>query len=109
VFFHVVTRRNATREIVQVNFQTHTGHTWAVFGDHWPSRSGGQLESAGYRQIAGETLSFFHRRVLEVHGPAPLCCHGRLQRRTLRHLTRHPRPEHPPTATGSQSRHPAPV
>jgi hypothetical protein len=33
VFFHVVMRRYATREIV------------AVFGNHWPSRSGGQFES----------------------------------------------------------------
>jgi hypothetical protein len=61
-------RRNATREIVQVNFETHTGQTWAVFGNHWPSRSGGQSESAGYRHIAAETLAF-HQRVLEVHGP----------------------------------------
>lgn len=70
VFFHVVMRRNATREIVQVNFETRPGgRTWAVFGNHWPSRSGGQAESAGYRDIAGETLSYFHERVLEVHGP----------------------------------------
>lgn len=67
-FFHVVMRRNATREIVQVNFRTHKGRTWSVFGNHWPSRSGGQFESAGYRQIAGETLSFFHQRALEIHG-----------------------------------------
>lgn len=72
VFFHVVMRRNATREIVQVNFTTDTpaARTWAVFGNHWPSRSGGQFESAGYRAIAGETLGFFHQRVLEVHGPS---------------------------------------
>lgn len=45
-FFHVVMRRNATREIVQVNFRTrHGARTWAVFGNHWPSRSGGQYES----------------------------------------------------------------
>jgi endonuclease/exonuclease/phosphatase family metal-dependent hydrolase len=69
-FFHVVMRRNATREIVQVNFVTARGRTWSVFGNHWPSRSGGQFESAGYRQIAGETLSFFHQRALEVHGEA---------------------------------------
>jgi predicted extracellular nuclease len=71
VFFHVVMRRNATREIVQVNFKSTSpaARTWAVFGNHWPSRSGGQFESAGYRAIAGETLSFFHQRVLEVHGP----------------------------------------
>jgi predicted extracellular nuclease len=67
-FQHVVMRRTATREIVQVNFQTHRGRTWAIFGNHWPSRSGGQLESAGYRAIAGETLAYFHQRVREVHG-----------------------------------------
>lgn len=69
VFFHVVMRRNATREIVQVNFRTAAGgRTWAVFGNHWPSRMGGQYESQGYRDIAGETLGYFHQRVLEVHG-----------------------------------------
>lgn len=67
-FQHVVMRRTATREIFQVNFQTHLGRTWAIFGNHWPSRSGGQMESAGYRAIAGETLAYFHERVWEVHG-----------------------------------------
>lgn len=67
-FHHVVTRRAATREILQINFQTHRGRTWSVFGNHWPSRSGGQYESAGYRAIAGETLSYFHQRAREVHG-----------------------------------------
>jgi Endonuclease/Exonuclease/phosphatase family len=93
VFFHVVMRRNATREIVQVNFKTKTKQrTWAVFGNHWPSRSGGQFESAGYRHIAGETLGYFHQRALEV----PRRHHaglgdGRLQRRALRRVARHPR------------------
>lgn len=69
VFFHIVMRRNATREVVQVNFRTlPAGRVWAVFGNHWPSRSGGAAESAGYRAIAGETLGYFHERVLEVHG-----------------------------------------
>ncbi|HMF02286.1 MAG TPA: endonuclease/exonuclease/phosphatase [Terriglobia bacterium] len=67
-FPHVVMRRTATREILQVNFQTNKNRTWAVFGNHWPSRSGGQFESEGYREIAGETLGYFHQRVLEVHG-----------------------------------------
>jgi hypothetical protein len=40
-FQHVVMRRTATREIFQVNFQTHRGRTWAIFGNHWPLRSGG--------------------------------------------------------------------
>jgi predicted extracellular nuclease len=72
---NVVMRRHATREIVQVNFKTTTAaaRTLAVFGNHWPSRSGGQFESAGYRAIAGETLSYFHQRVLEVHGRQYLC------------------------------------
>jgi hypothetical protein len=67
----VVMRRYATREIVQDNFKTITAaaRTWAVFGNHWPSRSGGQFESEGYRAIAGETLSYFHLRVLQLHGP----------------------------------------
>ena len=36
VYFHVVMRRHATREIVQVNFKTTTAaaQTWAVFGNH---------------------------------------------------------------------------
>jgi predicted extracellular nuclease len=68
VFFHVVMRRNATRELLQVNFKTHKDRTWTVFGNHWPSRSGGRFESAGYRDIAGETLSYFHKRALEIHG-----------------------------------------
>jgi predicted extracellular nuclease len=52
-----------------VNFETRRNRTWSVFGNHWPSRSGGQFESAGYRHIAGETLGYFHQRALEVHGP----------------------------------------
>lgn len=68
VFFHVVMRRNATREIVQAGFRTRRGRTWTVFGNHWPSRSGGAAESSGYRHIAGETLAFFHQRVLETVG-----------------------------------------
>lgn len=70
-FHHVVIRRTGTREIVQVNFQTHRGRTLTVFGNHWPSRAGGApSESEGYRQIAGETLAYFHQRALEVHGKA---------------------------------------
>jgi hypothetical protein len=69
VFFHVVMRRNATRELVQVNFKTQRNRSWGVFGNHWPSRSGGQFESAGYRHIAGETLGYFDQRALEFMAP----------------------------------------
>jgi hypothetical protein len=39
-----------------------------VSGNYWPSRSGGQLESEGYRAIAGETLGYFHQRILRCTG-----------------------------------------
>lgn len=71
LFDHVVMRRTATREILQVNFTTKLSQnkqSLVLIGNHWPSRSGGQLESEGYRQIAGETLAYFHERILEVHG-----------------------------------------
>jgi hypothetical protein len=68
MFNHVVMRRTATRDILQVNFRTTNGNLLVVIGNHWPSRSGGEKESAGYRAIAGETLAYFHQRILEVHG-----------------------------------------
>jgi hypothetical protein len=71
VFYHVVMRRTATRDIVQVTFQT-VAHQrqLIIMGNHWPSRSGGQAESAAYRAMAGETMAYFHQRILEVKGEA---------------------------------------
>ena len=59
VFFHVVMRRHATREIVQVNFKTTTAaaRTWAVFGNHWPSRSGGSSSRRGIVPSPGRRLA----------------------------------------------------
>lgn len=71
VFYHVVMRRTATRDIVQVTFQTIAHQRqFIVMGNHWPSRSGGQAESAAYRIMAGETMAYFHQRVMEVKGDA---------------------------------------
>ncbi|MCP4362375.1 MAG: endonuclease/exonuclease/phosphatase [Chloroflexi bacterium] len=67
-FSHVVMRRTATRDIFQVNFRTEHGRLFVLVGNHWPARSGGRLESEGYRAIAGETVAYFHQRILEVHG-----------------------------------------
>jgi hypothetical protein len=67
-FNHFVLRRTATRDILQVNYLTPHDRRFVVIANHWPSRSGGALESAGYRMIAGETLAYFHERILEVHG-----------------------------------------
>ena len=69
VFFHTIVKRVATREIVQVNFKSKaTGNRLVLVGNHWPSRSGGQLESEPFRLIAGETVAYFNQRIQEVHG-----------------------------------------
>lgn len=67
-FSHFVMRRTATRDIFQVNFRTMGNRLIVLIGNHWPSRSGGRLESDGYRAIAGESLAYFHQRILQVHG-----------------------------------------
>ncbi len=70
VFFHFIVRRVATRDLVQLNLiSSTTGRRLVLVGCHWPSRSGGQLQSEPYRMLAGETLAYFHERIREVHGP----------------------------------------
>lgn len=65
IFSHVVLKRNATRDIVQVTFQTKSQqkNTFVVIGNHWPSKLGGDLESEPYRIIAAETLSYWLERI----------------------------------------------
>ena len=67
VFNHVVMKRNATRDILQVNFKTRgsTPLDFVVIGNHWPSRMGGELASEPYRMMAAETLSFWLERIPE--------------------------------------------
>ena len=67
-FSHFVVRRSATRDIFQVNFRTRNDRRLVLVGNHWPSRTGGKLKSSGYRAITGETLAYFHQRILEIHG-----------------------------------------
>lgn len=68
-FDHVVLKRNATRDIFQVNFRTASDRQLICIGNHWPSRSGGALPSQPYRQMAGETLAYWMERIREIHGP----------------------------------------
>lgn len=68
-FDHVVLKRNATRDIFQVNFRTTAGTRLICIGNHWPSRSGGVLVSQPYRQMAGETLAYWMERIRDIHGP----------------------------------------
>jgi predicted extracellular nuclease len=68
VFSHFIMKREATRDLLQVNFKTKAGGKRLVLiGNHWPSRSGGQYESEPYRIVAGETLGYFHQRILNVN------------------------------------------
>ena len=68
IFSHFVMKREATRDILQVNFKTKSSKKRLVLiGNHWPSRSGGQYESEPYRIVAGETLGYFHQRILDVN------------------------------------------
>jgi hypothetical protein len=66
-FSHVIVKREATREILQVDFQV-GAKLLVVIGNHWPSKSGGDLESEGFRIVAGETMAYFHERVREING-----------------------------------------
>lgn len=68
IWSHYVVKRKATRDIVQVNFQTKSGKLLVAVGNHWPSRSGGQWNSEPYRIIAAETLAYFHDRIRQIHG-----------------------------------------
>ena len=65
VFSHVVVKRNATRDIVQVNFQTKSlqKNDLVVIGNHWPSKLGGDLKSEPYRIMAAETMSYWIERI----------------------------------------------
>lgn len=68
IFNHFVMRRTGTRDIVQATFRTGAGHDLILMANHWPSRSGGAVESAGFRATAGETLGYWHERIREVVG-----------------------------------------
>ena len=73
VFNYVVLKRNATRDLLQVNFRTAGSNKkdLVVIGNHWPSRLGGVLGSEPYRIIAAETLSYWLERIPEKMGREP--------------------------------------
>jgi endonuclease/exonuclease/phosphatase family metal-dependent hydrolase len=69
VFSHQVLREEATRNILQVNFRIKTSGTQIVLiGNHWPSRTIGELITEPYRIAAADALSYFHKRILEELG-----------------------------------------
>lgn len=69
IFDRVILKRNATRDIVQVNFKTKPGgKDLILIGNHWPSRLGGRFESEPYRILAAETLSYWLDRIPDKMG-----------------------------------------
>lgn len=78
LFDRVILKRNATRDLVQVNFKSKQGgNDLILIGNHWPSRLGGQFESEPYRILAAETLSYWLDRIPEKMGfEAPVIVMG---------------------------------
>ena len=69
VFSHHVLREESTRNILQVNLKIKNSNTSIVLvGNHWPSRTIGELQTEAYRVAAADALSYFHKRILEEHG-----------------------------------------
>ena len=68
-FDYVVQKRNATRDLFQVNLKIRASNQDLVLvGNHWPSRLGGEYESEPYRIMAAETLSYWHERIKKHMG-----------------------------------------
>lgn len=68
IFSHFVLRRTGTRDLLQATFRTTAGNDLILLCNHWPSRSGGTMESAGFRATAGETLGYWHERIRQETG-----------------------------------------
>ena len=68
MFNYEVLKRSSTRDILQVNLTTSTGNELIVIGNHWPARAGGQYRSEPYRMMAGETLSYWMKRIQDIKG-----------------------------------------
>lgn len=69
VFNHFVMRRTGTRDILQATFRRRgNGKEVIVMANHWPSRYGGDgaEASAGFRATAGETLAYWHEKIMQV-------------------------------------------
>ncbi len=69
VYSHRVLRTEATRNILQINFRLKSSNNYLVLiGNHWTSRSRGELESEPFRIAAGEALGYFHKQILREIG-----------------------------------------
>lgn len=77
LFSHVVLKRNASRDILQVTFKIlRSGLEFIGIGNHWPARSGGVYETEPYRIVAAETLSYWIERIPIHKGDIPIIVMG---------------------------------
>ncbi len=67
-YSYEVLKRSSTRDIFQFELQTQNGRNLILIGNHWPARSAGQYASEPYRMMAGETLSYWLKRIQEIKG-----------------------------------------
>ena len=62
----MVLKRSATRDLFWIEFEIKSNNAvFVVVGNHWPSRSAGRYESAPFRMLVGETLSFTLSQLFE--------------------------------------------
>lgn len=65
---HHVLKRSATRDLFQITLETNAGNSFVLIGNHWPSRIPDQVATEPYRIMVGETLAYWHKRIIQVMG-----------------------------------------
>lgn len=69
IFTLRIAKRNPTRDLFQIHLKTKPGNnTLVLILNHWPSRSGGELESEPFRIMVAENLSYWVERIHEELG-----------------------------------------
>ncbi len=63
-----ISKRNPTRDLFQIQLTTQSNNTLVLILNHWPSRSGGKLESEPFRMMVAENLSYWVKRIHEELG-----------------------------------------
>lgn len=63
-----ISKRNPTRDLFQIQLTTKSNNTLVLILNHWPSRSGGELESEPFRIMVAENLSYWVKRIHEELG-----------------------------------------
>lgn len=69
---YVINKLSPTRDLFWIEVRVRpAGLPFIVFGNHWPSRSGGQYASEPFRMMTGETLSYKLGQLLDQNDGDP--------------------------------------